>query len=38
VDDAVAAADLELSEHALRHIDEIMADAVPVGGPYPEMM
>jgi aryl-alcohol dehydrogenase-like predicted oxidoreductase len=38
VDDAVAAADLQLSEHALRHIDEIMADAVPVGGPYPEMM
>jgi aryl-alcohol dehydrogenase-like predicted oxidoreductase len=38
VDDAVAAADLELSEHALRHIDAITAEAIPVGGPYPELM
>lgn len=37
VDDAIAAADLALDQPALRRIDEIVADEVPVGGPSPEM-
>jgi aryl-alcohol dehydrogenase-like predicted oxidoreductase len=36
VDDAVAAADLELDDDLLSRIDDIMRDAVPVGGPSPE--
>jgi aryl-alcohol dehydrogenase-like predicted oxidoreductase len=36
VDDAVAAADLELDDEVLGRIDDIMRDAVPVGGPSPE--
>jgi aryl-alcohol dehydrogenase-like predicted oxidoreductase len=36
VDDAVAAADLELDEAVQARIDDIMRDAVPVGGPSPE--
>ncbi|MEA2614882.1 MAG: hypothetical protein QOE72_665 [Chloroflexota bacterium] len=36
VDDAVAAADLELDDELLSRIDDIMRDAVPVGGPSPE--
>jgi aryl-alcohol dehydrogenase-like predicted oxidoreductase len=38
VDDAVAAADLELSGDVLRRIDEIARDAVRVAGPRPEAM
>ncbi|HWF58449.1 MAG TPA: aldo/keto reductase [Candidatus Dormibacteraeota bacterium] len=38
VDDAIAAADLELSDDVLRRIDEITADAVHVAGPRPEGM
>jgi len=38
VDDAIAAADLELSEEVLRRIDEIAHDAVRVAGPRPEAM
>jgi aryl-alcohol dehydrogenase-like predicted oxidoreductase len=36
VDDAVAAADLELDHQVLGRIDDIMRDAVSVGGPSPE--
>jgi aryl-alcohol dehydrogenase-like predicted oxidoreductase len=36
VDDAIAAADLKLDADALRRIDEIVSDEVPVGGPSPE--
>jgi aryl-alcohol dehydrogenase-like predicted oxidoreductase len=36
VDDAVAATDLELDDAVLGRIDDIMRDAVPVGGPSPE--
>jgi aryl-alcohol dehydrogenase-like predicted oxidoreductase len=36
VDDAVAAADLELDDEVFGRIDDIMRDAVPVGGPSPE--
>jgi aryl-alcohol dehydrogenase-like predicted oxidoreductase len=36
VDDAVAATDLELDDAVLSRIDDIMRDAVPVGGPSPE--
>jgi aryl-alcohol dehydrogenase-like predicted oxidoreductase len=36
VDDAIAAADLRLDEHAMRRIDEIVAAEVAVGGPSPE--
>jgi aryl-alcohol dehydrogenase-like predicted oxidoreductase len=36
VDDAVAAADLELDAEVLSRIDDIARDAVPVGGPSPE--
>jgi aryl-alcohol dehydrogenase-like predicted oxidoreductase len=38
VDDAIAAADLELSADVLRRIDEITRDAVPIAGPRPEAM
>jgi aryl-alcohol dehydrogenase-like predicted oxidoreductase len=38
VDDAVAAAGLELSGDVLRRIDEIARDAVRVAGPRPEAM
>jgi aryl-alcohol dehydrogenase-like predicted oxidoreductase len=38
VDDAVAAAGLELSEEALARIDEIARDAAHVAGPRPEGM
>jgi aryl-alcohol dehydrogenase-like predicted oxidoreductase len=38
VDDAIAAADLELSGDVLRRIDEITRDAVPIAGPRPEAM
>jgi len=30
------AADLELDEQTMRHIDEIVRAEVPVGGPSPE--
>ncbi len=36
VDDAIAAADLKLDAGALRRIDDIVSDEVPVGGPSPE--
>ena len=36
VDDAVAAADLELDDQVLGRIDDIVRDAVSVGGPSPE--
>lgn len=36
--DSVAAAELSLSEADLEQIERIMADSVPVAGPYPEMM
>jgi aryl-alcohol dehydrogenase-like predicted oxidoreductase len=38
VDDAVAAADLALSDDVLRRIDEIALDAEPIAGPRPEAM
>ncbi|HET9849323.1 MAG TPA: aldo/keto reductase [Candidatus Dormibacteraeota bacterium] len=38
VDDAIAAADIKLDASALRRIEEIVADEVPVGGPSPEQM
>ena len=38
VDDAIAAAGLELSDDVLRRIDEIARDAVRVAGPRPEAM
>jgi aryl-alcohol dehydrogenase-like predicted oxidoreductase len=38
VDDAIAATHLVLDASALRRIDEIVADEVPVGGPSPEQM
>jgi aryl-alcohol dehydrogenase-like predicted oxidoreductase len=38
VDDAVAAAGLELSADVLRRIDEITRDAVRIAGPRPEAM
>jgi aryl-alcohol dehydrogenase-like predicted oxidoreductase len=38
VDDGVAAAGLSLSADALRRIDEITSEAVPVAGPRPEAM
>jgi aryl-alcohol dehydrogenase-like predicted oxidoreductase len=38
VDDAVAAAGLELSADVLRRIDEIARNAVRIAGPRPEAM
>lgn len=36
--DSVAAAELSLSDDDLQQIDRILAAAVPLSGPYPEMM
>ncbi|HEY8951611.1 MAG TPA: aldo/keto reductase [Candidatus Dormibacteraeota bacterium] len=36
IDDAIAAADLELDPSALRRIEDIISDEVRVGGPSPE--
>ena len=36
IDDAIAAADLELDASALHRIEDIIRDEVPVGGPSPE--
>jgi len=36
IDDAIAAADLELDASALRRIEDIISDEVRVGGPSPE--
>jgi aryl-alcohol dehydrogenase-like predicted oxidoreductase len=38
IEDSVAAAELSLSEADLEQIDRIMAGAVPMTGPHPEMM
>jgi aryl-alcohol dehydrogenase-like predicted oxidoreductase len=38
IEDSVAAADLDLSQSDLEEIDRIMAGAVPMSGPHPEMM
>jgi aryl-alcohol dehydrogenase-like predicted oxidoreductase len=38
IEDSLAAATLSLGTAELEQIDEIMADAVPVGGPSPEAM
>jgi len=38
VDDAVAAADLELSDDVQHRIDEIVRDAIHIAGPRPEAM
>jgi aryl-alcohol dehydrogenase-like predicted oxidoreductase len=38
VDDAVAAASMDLSADALRRLDQIAADAVRIAGPRPEAM
>ena len=38
IEDSVAAAELSLSEADLERIDRIMAHAVPMSGPHPEMM
>jgi hypothetical protein len=37
VDEALAAAEFDLSDEILRQIEQIMVDAVPVAGPTPEM-
>ena len=36
IEEAIGAADLELDAEAMRRIDEIVRDEVPVGGPSPE--
>jgi hypothetical protein len=36
VDEALAAADVEFDAGVMQQIDQIMADAIPVGGPSPE--
>jgi aryl-alcohol dehydrogenase-like predicted oxidoreductase len=36
VDEALAAADLDLDDEAMHRIDQIMVDATPVAGPSPE--
>jgi aryl-alcohol dehydrogenase-like predicted oxidoreductase len=36
VDEALAAADLDLDDQAMHRIDQIMVDATPVAGPSPE--
>jgi aryl-alcohol dehydrogenase-like predicted oxidoreductase len=36
VDEALAAAEIDLDDEVLRRIDQIMADATPVAGPSPE--
>jgi aryl-alcohol dehydrogenase-like predicted oxidoreductase len=38
VDEALAAADVDLTGEVMQHIDQIMTEAVPVGGPSPEGM
>ncbi len=38
IEDSIEAAHLVLSEEDLQRIDRIMSDAVPIGGPSPEMM
>jgi aryl-alcohol dehydrogenase-like predicted oxidoreductase len=38
VEEALAAADLELEDEMMEQIDQIMVEAVPVGGPSPEGM
>jgi aryl-alcohol dehydrogenase-like predicted oxidoreductase len=38
VDEALAASDLVLNDEVMQRIDQIMTDAVPVGGPSPEGM
>src|ERR1019366_530140 len=38
VDQALAAADIDLDDEVMTRIDRIMTDAVPVGGPSPEGM
>ncbi len=38
IEDAIAAAELSLSADDLKPIEQIMADAVPMSGPSPEMM
>jgi aryl-alcohol dehydrogenase-like predicted oxidoreductase len=38
IEDSVAAAELDLSEADLEEIESVMADAVSMGGPHPEMM
>jgi aryl-alcohol dehydrogenase-like predicted oxidoreductase len=38
VDEALAAADLDLDDKVMERINLIMSDAVPVGGPSPEGM
>jgi aryl-alcohol dehydrogenase-like predicted oxidoreductase len=38
VDEALAAADLDLDDEVMERINLIMSDAVPVGGPSPEGM
>ena len=36
VDEALAAAEIDLGDDARRRIDEIMRDATPIAGPTPE--
>ena len=36
IEEAITAADLALDEQAMRRIDEIVRDEVPIGGPSPE--
>jgi aryl-alcohol dehydrogenase-like predicted oxidoreductase len=36
VDEALAAAAIELDDEVMQRIDDLMADAVPVAGPSPE--
>jgi aryl-alcohol dehydrogenase-like predicted oxidoreductase len=38
VDEALAAAELDLDDEVMRRIDQIMVDATPVAGPSPERM
>lgn len=38
IEDSIAAAELNLSDTDLERIDRIMAGAVPMSGPHPEMM
>ena len=38
VDEALAAADIDLDGQVMQRIDQIMTGAVPVGGPSPEGM
>jgi aryl-alcohol dehydrogenase-like predicted oxidoreductase len=38
VDEALAAAEVDLNDEVMQRIDQIMVDAIPVSGPSPEMM